>query len=73
MNTQLQNLGLYQTPTMSNTQAVNLLGKEVSCQPGEPVPGGRATATHSQLQPLPALRQRRSLSSILDASQSGSR
>lgn len=29
MNTQLQNLGLYQT-TASNTQAVNLLGKEVS-------------------------------------------
>ena len=33
MNTQLQNLGIYQT-TASNTQAVNLLGKEVSVNQG---------------------------------------
>ncbi len=43
MNTQLENLGLYQT-TMNNTQAVNLLGKVVSVNQGNQFQVDGATA-----------------------------
>jgi flagellar basal-body rod modification protein FlgD len=46
MNTQLQNLGLYQT-TMNNTQAVNLLGKEVTVNQGNQFPVEGTTANFS--------------------------
>jgi flagellar basal-body rod modification protein FlgD len=64
MNTQLQNLGLYQT-TMSNTQAVNLLGKEVSVSQGNQFPAEGATADFSYN--LPKAAENVSIS-ILDAS-----
>lgn len=64
MNTQLQNLGLYQT-TMSNTQAVNLLGKEVSVSQGNQFQVEGATANFSYN--LPAAATQVSIS-ILDAS-----
>lgn len=64
MNTQLQNLGLYQT-TASNTQAVNLLGKEVSASQGNQFQVEGATANFSYN--LPAAAAQVSIR-ILDAS-----
>jgi flagellar basal-body rod modification protein FlgD len=64
MNTQLQNLGLYQT-TASNTQAVNLLGKEVAVGKLNKFQVEGATADFSYN--LPATATQVSIS-ILDAS-----
>jgi flagellar basal-body rod modification protein FlgD len=64
MNTQLQNLGLYQT-TASNTQAVNLLGKEVSVNQGNQFSVEGATANFSYN--LPKAAENVSIS-ILDSS-----
>jgi flagellar basal-body rod modification protein FlgD len=64
MNTQLQNLGLYQT-TASNSQAVNLLGKEVSVSNSNQfqVEGDTASFSYN----LPASAAQVSIS-IMDAS-----
>lgn len=64
MNTQLQNLGLYQT-TASNTQAVNLLGKEVSVSKLNHFQVEGATANFSYNLPMGAAQV---TISILDAS-----
>jgi len=64
MNTQLANLGLYQT-TMNNTQAVNLLGKTVTVNQGNQFQAEGAAAGFSYS--LPADAAQVSIS-ILDAS-----
>jgi len=64
MNTQLENLGLYQT-TMNNTQAVNLLGKVVTVNQGNQFQVDGATADFSYNLPTDAAQVS---ISILDAS-----
>jgi flagellar basal-body rod modification protein FlgD len=64
MNTELQNIGLYQT-TASNTQAVNLLGKEVSVSEGNQFQAEGTTANFSYN--LPQAAEKVSIG-ILDAS-----
>jgi flagellar basal-body rod modification protein FlgD len=64
MNTQLQNLGLYQT-TATNSQAVNLLGKEVSVSNSNKIQVEGATADFSYNLPVAATQVS---ISILDAS-----